>query len=118
MVDGSTVLMAMKSMNKRFIRRWGYQSLITKRKEPLTRAMIVAFRCLLTGTKLGGITVASKSRAYKSLRCLNATAAQTGLRKDECACHVKADGLAKVQFTRESLVFTIAGVSDADPTAA
>ena len=85
MVEGSTVLMAMKSMNKRFICKWGYQALITKRKEPLTRSMIVAFLGLPLGTKLGSIIVDPKSRAYISWRCLNATAAQTGLRKDECA---------------------------------
>ena len=31
---------------------------------------------------------------------------------------MKADGLTKVQFSHESLVFKIAGVSHADPTAA
>ena len=82
--------------------------------------MIVSFLGVPPGTKLGSITVNPKSRAYIyiSWRCLNATAAQTGLRKDECACRVKADGLTKVQFSRESLVFKIAGVSHADPTAA
>ena len=83
MVDGSTVLMATKSMNKRFIRKWGYtyQALITKRKEPLTRStsMIAAFLGLPTGTKLGSITVHPNSKAYISLRCLNTPAALKGL---------------------------------------
>lgn len=115
MADGKFVIMAIKSMNKRFIKKWGYASLSTKRKEPLTRRMIVAFMSLKEGTKLGCIRVSNKSRGYKSWRCLNATSAQTGLRKDEVACKTKAQGLTKVQLTRASLVFTIRGKEYADP---
>lgn len=117
MADGKFVLMAMKSMNKRFIKKWGYQALITKRKEPLTRRMIEGFLSIKEGTRLGCVKVDAKSRGYKSWRCLNATSAQTGLRKDEVSCKTKKEGLSKVQFTRESLVFAIHGEDYPDPDA-
>ena len=69
------------------------------------RLMIARFPSLPEGTKLGCVTVSAKSKGYKGWRCLNATAAQTGLRKDEVASKTVAEGLTKVQFSRASVVF-------------
>ena len=85
MVDSHMMVMMVKAMNKRFVKKHGYQSLMKKRKELLTRHMIERFLSLPEGTKLGCVTVSGKSKGYKSWRCLNAMAAQTGLRKDEVA---------------------------------
>ena len=48
---------------------------------------------------------------------MNATAAQTGLRKDEVASKTVAEGLTstKVQFNRASVVFSVGGTMHADP---
>ena len=88
-----------------------------KRKELLTRRMIERFLSLPEGTKLGCVTVSGKSKGYKSWRCLNATAAQTGLRKDEVASKTVAEGLTRVQFDRSSVIFSVGGTMYADPRA-
>ena len=46
---------------------------------------------------------------------MNATAAQTGLRKDEVASKTVAKGLTRVQFDRSSVVFSVDGTMYADP---
>ena len=115
---GDMVLQTMKSVTKRFIVKHGYKSLVMKRAQPLTRKIIVSFFSLKEGTSLGSIKVKRTSRAWRSWRALNATAAQTGVRKDEVSCKTVAQGLTKVQYTRASLVFRIGGLDIADPEAA
>ena len=119
MVDShmTAAVMMVKAMNKRFVKKHGYQSLMKKRKEPLTKLMIERFLSLPEGTKLGCVTVSANSKGYIGWRCLNATAAQTltGLRKDEVTSKTVAEGLTKVQFNRASLVFSVGGTMYADP---
>ena len=119
MVDSHMTVMMVKALNKikHFVKKHGYQSLMKKEKEPLTRLTIERFLSLLEGTKLGCVTVSAKSKGYKSWQCLNATAAQTGLRKesDEVASNTVAEGLTRVQFTRASVVFSVGGTMYADP---
>ena len=119
MIDGEMVVDAMKAMNKRFIAKHGYRSLVTKRGEPLTRSMIVKFlseEYMPQGTKLASLRVNRIGRGWTSWRCMQAAAAQTGFRRDEVACKTKKKGLTKVQYTRESLCFRINGELIADPT--
>ena len=77
--------------------------------------MIEHFLSLPEGTKLGCVTVSGKSKGYKGWRCLNATAAQTGLRKDEVTSKTVAEGLTTIQFNRASVVFSVGGTMYADP---
>ena len=62
--------------------------------------------------------VSSKSKAYQSWRCLNASAAQAGFRKDEVACKTKKEGMPPIQLPRSSLCFLIQGRYVRDPSEA
>ena len=116
MVEGDCVVQAMKTMNKRFIKKYGYASMVTKRKEPLKRHMIEEFMALKEGTNLGCVKVKKTSRGYKSWRCMQAAAANSGFRKDEVTTKNQEAGLTQVQYTRASLVFVGAdGTNNPDP---
>ena len=67
MVGGELVVDGMKAMNKRFVKKYGFQPLIKKRKEPLTRKFIVKFLSMSYGMKVGHLVV-SKTRGWKSWR--------------------------------------------------
>ena len=115
LMDGEMVPKVMKALTKQYIKKFGYRALVKKRKEPLTNSMIQKFMMMPEGTQLGCVTVRKSSRGYMSWRCLNATAANTGFRKDEIATKSMQVGLTKVQLTRASLVFVKHGKYDADP---
>ena len=118
MVSGDLVVLAMKAITKQFIKKHGFRPLIKKRREPFTRLMIKGFlhRDWPMGTKLGPVKVFPKSKGYQSWRCLNAAAAQSGLRKDEVSAKTKKEEFTKTQFARSMLCFSIYGEYYADPT--
>ena len=103
------MLSTIKANTKSVIAKHGYRFMVKCRKEPFMRAMLLKMlsKTLPPGTRLGPVTVSSKSKAYQSWRCLNASAAQAGFRKDEVACKTKAQGMTPIQLTRSSLCFLI-----------
>ena len=120
MEDGSVVVQAMKAITKQFIQKHGHAPLVTRRREPLERAWLEVWLSydgiMSEGTKIGSLQVSRKSKAWKSWRCLQATAAQTGVRRSEVSTKSQKVGFTKLQFSRASLVYKIKGELYADPS--
>jgi len=116
MPEGKLVLQAMKALTKRFIKKYGFQALIKHRAEPLTDFMVDKFFSLPEGLQLGTVKVDVKSKGYQGWRCMQSVAARTGVRRQEVSTTNRATGLTKLQYTRDSLVFLVAGKQLTDPT--
>ena len=116
MEDGEVAVMAMRALTKRYIQKHGYRSLIKKRREPLTRRMIEAFMSFPEGLKLASLVVNNKHKGWRSWKCLQAAAAQSGFRRDEVSAKTAKVGFTKVQYSRASVVFHIHGEYIYDPS--
>jgi hypothetical protein len=90
MVDAKLVRTTLKRMCRRHIKDFGARSLIPKRKEPFTYAMITAL-CgvkgdlpeVKNGTMLGRTCIKWNSQHGRALRCALVLGARTGMRKSE-----------------------------------
>jgi len=100
MPDGTLVVKTMKALTKRFIKKHGFQALIKRRIEPLTAQMIHVFLDLKKGTQVGTIKGKKNSRAWKSWRCMQAVAANAGVRRMRCRQRTGKQGLRRYN-TRE-----------------
>jgi hypothetical protein len=77
------VSMTVKRLCRRHLADFGADSLVPKRKEPFTRAMILALLRIPDGLRIGPYTLTWDSRLGRALRAFIIVLASTGMRKGE-----------------------------------
>ena len=103
----------LRGLMRKFIKRYGPKSLITKRREPLTNGMIRALSSPPEGFNLGPLgKYASDSVSSQSWRAAITVAASSGFRKAE----LFQSNAETFYLTWNLIDWVISGVDDADPT--
>ena len=110
MVPLTLVTRLVHALNRRYVARYGIDSLQPQRVEPLTNELIQSIISdAMDGTKVGSETVDWSSRRWKSVRALWATLAQTGFRRDEISL-AEGETLNGSKMSRASVRYRIGGV--------
>jgi integrase len=119
MVPLTLVTRLVHALNRRYVARYGIDSLQPQRVEPLTNTLIQSIMSEeMNGVRVGSETVDWSSRRWKSVRSLWATLAQTGFRRDEVSL-AAGETLNGSKMSRASVRYRIGGVDRATtPSAA
>ena len=110
MIPLTLVTRLVHALNRRYVSRFGIESLQPQRVEPLTNSLIRAILSeSMEGKAVGSSTVAWASREWQSIRALIATLAQTGFRRDEISLS-RGEALDGTKMTRASVRYRLGGV--------
>jgi len=97
-----------KRLCRKHIKDFGAASLIPKRKEPFTRAMILALLRLADGLRIGPYVLTWDSRVGRALRALIVVLASTGMRKAEVSIS-SGERFDKTHVSRADLRWRLRG---------